>query len=91
MKTKAKQEILFTFNDTDKIIIGKDVHLAGNSDGVDWVTENILVAAEETIGTIPFGKHVCCINGQYYSFEEVPYGEEGAETINIKCVDNQFI
>ena len=70
--------ILFTFNDTKKIRIGNNVHLQK-----EWAVESILVAAEETIGLIPFGIHVCCINDQYYMFKQSPFQEEGAKTTNI--------
>lgn len=90
MQKTINQKILFNFNDTKNIKIGKDVHLSAKPE-MDWATESILVAAEETIGVIPFGTHICCINNQYYKFEQIPYGEEGADTINIKCVDKEFI
>lgn len=83
MTKQQNNEILFTFNDTEKIKIGKNVHLQGK-----WKVESILVAAEETIKVIPFGTHICCINNQYYQFTQKPYKEGGATTVKIRHLRN---
>ena len=59
---KIEQELLFNFNDTDKIKIGKNLHMT------EYPEECVLIAAEQTNTLIPFGINYCKINNQIYRF-----------------------
>lgn len=92
-------KLLFEFNDTRKIKLGKDLHIPrirfneSWSCDINWSVESILVGMEESGGASSFmrsGVYYCKINGQTYSFRYQRHKCGGASIKNIKFLETTW-
>lgn len=89
---KIEKKLLFTFNDTNKIKIGNNIHLMkpttldGDHEEIDWKIESILVAAEQVNVLIPYGISYCKINNQIYKVKNKLIKPYGAEIVEVNLL-----